>query len=251
MTKKITSQNPSSDSSVQAREDLYRLFRERPMQEHELLVNLGLFMRSGSLAKLLFLNEMYQKIIEIPGIICEFGVWMGQSTVVFENLRAVYEPYNFQRRIIGFDTFSGYTKPSDKDGVSEIITDQVYTVRAGYEEYLRELLDYHEKENVMSHIKKHSLIKGDASLTCPEFIEQNPSVVIAMAYFDMALYEPTKNCLKSILPRLIKGSVLVFDELFHPDYPGETQAVFEVLEAKNHTIRRSRFLPDRSYVVIE
>jgi len=251
MPKTITSQNPSSDSSTQARENLYRLFKERPMQDHELLVNLGLFMRSGSLAKILFLNEMYQKIIEIPGIICEFGVWMGQSTVVFENLRAVYEPYNFQRRIIGFDTFSGYTEIGDKDVASEIISDGVYTVGQGYEDYLRELLDYHEKENVMSHIKKHSLIKGDASVTCPEFIEQNPHVVVAMAYFDMALYEPTKNCLKAILPRLIKGSILVFDELCHPDYPGETQAVFEVLQARNHTIRRSKFLPDRSYAVIE
>ncbi|MDP3010614.1 MAG: TylF/MycF/NovP-related O-methyltransferase [Methylococcales bacterium] len=251
MSTTITSQNRSSESAVQARENLYRLFKERPMKDDELLVNLAMFMRSGSLAKILFLNEMYQKIIDLPGIICEFGVWMGQSTITFENLRAVYEPYNYQRRIVGFDTFSGYTGIGDKDIPSEIISDGVYSVSQGYEHYLEELLDYHEKENVMAHIKKHSLIKGDASITCKDFIEHNPEVIVAMAYFDMALYEPTKNCLEAILPRLIKGSVLVFDELCHPNYPGETQAVFEVLQTRNHTIRRSKFLPDRSYIVIE
>lgn len=251
MPTKITSQNRSSENAIQARENLYRLFRERPIKDEELLVNLGIFMRSGSLAKLLFLNEMYQKIVDIPGIICEFGVWMGLSTITFENLRAVYEPYNHQRRIIGFDTFTGYQGIGQKDVPSAIISDGVYTVSQGYENYLGELLDYHEKENVMSHIKKHSLIKGDASITCREFISQNPEVVIAMAYFDMALYEPTKNCLEAILPRLIKGSILVFDELFHPDYPGETQAVFEVLQYRGQKIHRSKFLPDRCYIVIE
>lgn len=247
----ITSQNRSSESSIKAREILFRLFKERPMNDEELLVNLGMFMRSGSLAKILFLNEIYQKIVDLPGIICEFGVWMGQSTIIFENLRAVYEPYNYQRRIVGFDTFSGYTGIGDKDVPSEIISDGVYSVSQGYEGYLGELLDYHEKENAMAHIKKHSLVKGDASVTCKKFIELNPEVIVSMAYFDLALYEPTKNCLEAISPRLIKGSVLVFDELCHPKYPGETRALFEVLHSRDHTIRRSKFLPDRSYVVIE
>lgn len=250
MSKIITSQNQSSNNAVEARQHLYRLFKDRPMTDEDLLVNLTMYMRSGSLAKLLFLNEMYQKIIDLPGIVCEFGVWMGASTVAFENLRAVYEPYNHQRRIVAFDTFSGYVGISDADVRSDIIEEGVYTVSDGYEKYLAELLDYHEKENVMSHVKKHTLIKGDACITCPEYINANPEVLIAMAYFDMALYEPTLKCLEAIKPRLIKGSVLVFDELCNHDYPGETKAVIEVLGTKNYEIKRSRFLPDRSYLVI-
>jgi hypothetical protein len=230
---------------------LYRLFKQRPMQDEELMVNLPLFMRSGSLAKLLFINEIYQRIVDIPGGIFEFGVWMGQTTVLFENLRAVYEPYNSQRRICAFDTFTGYTGIGDNDKPSEIISEGVYTVSQGYETYLRELIDYHEHENVNApRSSRHLLIKGDASVTCKAHIEANPHLIVALAYFDMALYEPTVECLKAILPRLVPGSVIAFDELGHPDYPGETQAFFEVFSGRDYTITRSRFLPDRSYITI-
>jgi len=250
MSKSITSQSQSSDKALEARHRLYKLFKERPMSDEDLLVNLYMYMRSGSLAKLLFLNEMYQKVLSLPGVICEFGVWMGASTVAFENLRAVYEPYNHQRRILAFDTFSGYTGIGNTDVRSSIIDEGVYTVADGYEKYLTELLDYHETENVMSHIKKHTLIKGDASITCPEYLNENPHLLIALAYFDMALYEPTLKCLEAIKPRLMKGSVLVFDELCNPDYPGETRAFIEAIGVSNYELRRSIFLPDRSYLIV-
>lgn len=250
MSKTITSQNRPSDNTLEVRKQLYRLFSERPMNDEDLLVNLSMYMRSGSLAKLLFLNEIYQKIINLPGVICEFGVWMGASTIAFENLRAVYEPYNYQRSILAFDTFAGYLGIGQSDVRSDIISEGVYTVSDGYEEYLAKLLDYHEKENVMAHVKKHTLIKGDASVTCPEYFKSNPEVLVAMAYFDMALYEPTLKCLEAIKPRLIRGSVLVFDELCHCNYPGETRAMLEVFGIEKHEIRRSQFLPDRTYMVI-
>src|SRR6188768_4162623 len=90
------SQNTPS-RSADLRQKLLKLFAERPLPDDELLVNLGLYIRSGALAKMLFLNELYEKIVPIPGVICEFGVWWGQSLVMFENLRAVHEPYNHTR----------------------------------------------------------------------------------------------------------------------------------------------------------
>jgi hypothetical protein len=251
MAQDITSQNRSSTQATSARQNLYRLFKNRPMPTEELLVNLGLFIRSGAMAKLLFLNEVYEKIVHIPGVICEFGVWWGQSLVVFENLRAVYEPYNYTRRIIGFDTFTGYPAVGGEDRRSDIINEGVYAVPDNYEAYLSELLDYHESENVMSHIKKHTLIRGDAAETCPKYFDENPEAIVALAFFDMALYEPTKRCLEAIAPRLIKGSLIVFDEFNNRDYPGETKAALEVLGARNHEFHRSRFLPDRAYAVIQ
>ena len=209
MKKSITSQNRSSTKSIEARNKLYKLFKERPMSDEDLLVNLYMYMRSGSLAKLLFLNEMYQMILKLPGSVFEFGVWMGASTVAIENLRAIYEPYNHQRKIVAFDTFSGYEGIGCEDVRSSIISEGVYTVADGYEKYLSDLLDYHEEENVMAHVKKHTIVKGDASVTCPEFLDKNPHVLVALAYFDMALYEPTLKCLEAIKPRLIKGSVIV------------------------------------------
>ena len=55
------------------------------------------------------------------------------------------------------------------------------------------------------------------------------AAVVAMAIFDLDLYEPTREALQLINPRLTRGSVLVFDELNSRDFPGETLALQEVL----------------------
>ena len=79
------------------------------------------------------------------------------------NLRGIYEPFNHDRRIIGFDTFEGYPVISDKDVESGIIKKGGYTTSSGYMEYLNKLIDYHERENVLYFKRKHKLIKGDVS----------------------------------------------------------------------------------------
>ncbi len=245
MKQKITSQNQNSDAITNNRSRLFKSFQDRPMSDEELCVNFGLYMRSGALAKILFLDEVYRKIIGVPGHIMEFGVWYGQSLTTFENLRAIHEPYNHQRRIVGFDTFEGYPSIGEKDKPSEIMQEGVYKVDDGYEQYLEELLDYHEKENMMSHIKKHELVSGDVVETLPVWLKDNPQAFVALAFFDMALYAPTKAALEAILPRLIPNSVLVFDELNHVNYPGETEAVMDTLNLNEFSIKNSKILPDR------
>ncbi len=244
---KLTSQNRTDTSVTENRERLFRLFNDRPMTDEELLVNLGLYMRSGALAKILFLDEMYRKVVKIPGTVMEFGVWFGQSLAVLENLRAVHEPYNHQRRIVGFDTFEGYPDVGEKDKPSELIKKGGYSVEQGYEGYLEDILNFHENENVMRHIQKHQVVKGNVTQTLPKWLSVNPQAFVALAFFDMALYEPTKNALAAIKPRLIKGSVIVFDELNHPDYPGETEAALEILGVEGFVVENSEILPDRVF----
>jgi hypothetical protein len=53
--------------------------------------------------------------------------------------------------------------------------------------------------------------------------------IIALAYFDLDLYEPTRDTLSAVLPYLNGGSVLAFDQLGHAKWPGETAALREVL----------------------
>ena len=56
---KLTSQIESDKEQKKIRDMGLELFKKRPMTDEELLVNPGLFIRSGVLAKLLFLNEIY------------------------------------------------------------------------------------------------------------------------------------------------------------------------------------------------
>lgn len=148
--------------------------------------------------KTTFLNEIYQEIVKIPGCIFEFGTYLGGSTIAFEKLRAVYEPYNHLRRVFTFDTFQGYI-------------------------------------NVQ---------------TVPRILQNDQSIIIALAYFDLAMFEPTLSVLKAILPRMLKGSLIVLDELGHPDYPSESRIFFELLAERPHVIKKSEFLSDRSFITL-
>ena len=243
-------QTRSNIDQIVARQKLVELFSDTPLPPDQLLVNLGLYIRSGAFARLLFLDELYKQILRIPGDVVEFGTWWGQSLVTFLNLRAVYEPYS-ARKIIGFDTFTGYPDLSDRDRPSETIKIGGYTVSRDYKDYLTQLLEYHEAENVLSHIKKFELVSGDAAETAPAYFKTRPEAIVALAFFDLALYRPTKLALEAIKDRLVKGSILAFDELNDADYPGETEAVREVLGFQSYPFRRSHYLPARTYIVIE
>ncbi len=240
-----------SMKEVEARKQLLELFKESPIPDDEMLVNLGLYLRSTQLAKVLYLNELYERIVHLPGIVVEFGVWWGANLALFESFRSVYEPYNWTRKVVGFDTLKGYPSVASKDGTSAYAKVGGYTVTEGYEEYLGRMLDAHEADNVMAHIKKYDLVKGDVLETVDGYFVDNPETIIALAYFDLALYEPTKKCLEAIRPHLMRGSIIAMDELNSRDFPGETVALKEVIGLDKCEIVRSRFLPDRSYLIIE
>ncbi len=243
-------QSSASNRQKQARQQLQHLFKTSPLSDEHLLVNLGLYQRSSVVAKFLYLNELYQHIIKLPGIIMEFGTWWGQTLIQFQNLRAVYEPYNHTRKVVGFDTFEGYPNPTEKDGASELVKARQYAVNVDYLDYLDELMDYHEMENTMSQVKKYELIKGDATQTVDTYLQSHPETIIALAYLDMQLYEPTKAVLEAIVPYLVRGSVIAMDELNCVDFPGETLAFREAIGLSKYQVFRSQFLPDRTYFIV-
>jgi len=208
-------------------------------------------MNRQTLSSIFYMDFLYQKIVDVHGIICEFGVRWGRNLALFESLRGIYEPYNYSRKIVGFDTFSGFPTIDVKDGRHEIISKGAYSVTEGYDKYLEKILDYHEQESPISHIKKYELVKGDASKTIKKYLNENPETIIAFAYFDMDLYEPTINCLRTIENHLTKGSVIGFDELNAHTYPGETIALKEWCDLKKYRIMRTPLNPYCAYVIIE
>ena len=116
---------------------------------------------------------------------------------------------------------------------------------------LENILSYHEKGSPINHIKKYEIIKGDAMVTVEDYLLKNPETIIALAYFDFDLYEPTKKCLALIKDHVTKGSVIGFDELNWPSFPGETIAYQEEVGLGRYAIRRSPLNPSPSYIVID
>lgn len=204
-------------------------------------------LKRQSLSRVLYYNELYRKIVEIPGVICEFGVQWGATLAQLINLRGIYEPFNHSRTIFGFDTFEGFPVIDDKDGGFSNVGD--YAISKNYEETLEKILSLHESFSPIPHVKKFELIKGDASLTIEDWLANNPYAVVAMAIFDMDIYKPTRAVLERLVPRLTKGSVLVFDELNCPHFPGETRALDEVIGLNNLSLRRSPHQPFCAWAV--
>ena len=233
------------------RGEFYDLYKKSPIAHDEQLDNLGLFLSRKHLSRIIFMHEMYKKIINVNGVVMEFGVRWGQNQALFENFRGMYEPFNHTRKIIGFDTFEGFPSVDEKDGQSDNASVGSYGVADDYELYLDKVLAYHESESPISHLKKYELVKGDASVTLEKYLKQHPETIVALAYFDFDIYEPTKRCLELIKGRLGKGSIIGFDELNFSEFPGETIAFDEVLGIQNYRIVRSPLTPLPSYIIIE
>jgi len=230
------------------RQQLVSHLRDTPIPTTELLQNLGLYLNRQTLARLLFLTELYQQILPVHGVAMEFGVRWGQNLALLHALRGIYEPYNYNRKIIGFDTFSGFPAVTAQDG------DQVkagdYGVTADYQQYLAQVLALHEADSPIPHKRKFELVAGDATETVPRYLRDHPETVIAFAYFDFDIYAPTKACLEAIRPRLTKGAIVAFDEVNCPEFPGETLAFDEVFGIANYALRRSPLNPLISYLVV-
>lgn len=226
-------------------------FLKSPIPDDQILSNMGLFLNSKALSRLLFMNHLYEQIIDVMGVVMEFGTRWGPNLGQFTALRGIYEPFNRHRKIIGFDTFAGFPKIDSKDGQSDMMEIGHLTVPNNYRDYLAKTLELHENDNPLSHLKKFELCEGDATKTLPKYLKDNPETIIALAYFDFDVYEPTKICLEAIRPRLVKGSVVGFDELNDPDSPGETLAVMEVFGLNNIKLKRFPYTSRASYFVVE
>lgn len=214
--------------------------------------NLGLYIRGSALVKFLVINDLYLRIRHIPGAILEFGSWWGQNLVLFENLRAIYEPFNKTRQIIGFDTYEGYAGFSGQDSPGETFSEGGYAVGTGYQAYLERLLAVHEGNNVLGHLRdRHTLVAGDVTETAAAYFQAHPETTVALAYFDMGLYEPTKAGLEAIKPHMIPGSVILLDEFAWPEAKGEAIAFREVFGGERYRIEQSALTPMRAIVTID
>ncbi|NUU03884.1 class I SAM-dependent methyltransferase [Herbaspirillum robiniae] len=246
-------ESTASDAQFAFREQLLDMYRKSPLSQEDLLFNVGLYTRSSVLVKFIVLNDLYKRFKHIPGMLVEFGTWYGHNLVLLENLRAIYEPFNKQRQIVGFDTFEGYSKPSDKDRQeSGVWVEHSYSTQSSYKEYLEELLQVHEGNNVIGHKRKiHSLVAGDVTKTAPDYFEKNQASIVAFAYFDMGLYEPTLAALKAVKPHLVSGSILLMDELTWPESPGEAIAFKEVFSKDEYTLEKCELYPSKCIVTIK
>ena len=71
------------------------------------LRNFSKYVRRQDLARFIAYKELFEKQINIKGSIVECGVYQGGGLMTWAKLSTILEPYNYHRKIIGFDTFTG------------------------------------------------------------------------------------------------------------------------------------------------
>ena len=220
-----------------------------PIPKDELMNNVALYLDRRLISRYLFINELYQQILDIHGSIFEFGVRYGQNLALLTSLRGIHEPYNHNRKLVGFDTWEGFPKISDQDN-AQLWEEGDFSVPKGYKAYLSKIIAHHESMAPIEQIQKFELIKGDATKTIHSYLKKHQETIIALAYFDFDIYEPTRTCLEAILPYLSKGAVIGFDEINVKEWPGETKALREIF-GNRFKIKHSKYRANAGYIVFE
>ena len=138
------------------------------------------------------------KLITVSGLVCEFGVFQGNSiNYLAERLPAT--------EIYGFDSFEGLPEDWRAD------------VRTG-----------HFKVPKLPAVRNNvRLIKGWFDKTLPEFLEQHTEPA-AYLHIDSDLYSSAKTILDLFASRIRPGTVIIFDEYFN--YPGWKQGEYRAFE---------------------
>lgn len=251
-THESASTSYSNEASLDARMAIFEAMQAYSATPEEKERSLGLFLRGSLLARFLAVAEIYRQIVDLPGMVFDVGTWRGQTAVLCENLRAIYEPLHLNRRIACFDTFSGYAGFSERDKATALHSDGTYALEGtDYAEFLRGLLVMHEKSNALGHNNgKHRVIAGDCRETIPQFFGENPSEFVALAFFDVNSYKPTLEAFDLIYDRLVPGGIIAFWQLTRDVIPAEGRVYAEhILGKVSHRIRRAETYPGLCYII--
>lgn len=207
-----------------------------------------------ALTRFLARVHIFEKIQRVHGSIIECGVYTGQGLMSWAQLSSILEPVGgITREIFGFDTFTGFPSVHEFDlkntrGIQHKAGD--LAVPDVYQD-IENSIKLYDKNRFLAQFPKVHLIAGNFMETSEEFFVSHPHVVPALLYLDFDIYEPTKKALEIFYPRMPKGSIIVFDELNDTAWPGETLAMYEVLDIKRSRLEKITFDSKISYLVVE
>jgi len=161
---------------------------------------------------------------------------------------AALEPYNYHREIIGFDTFEGFPEVMDEDGTAPNACAGAFSESVDIYQDLLLSIDSFDENRFLNNKTKIKLVKGDANITIPRYIEENKHLLVSLLYLDFDIYKPTVTAIKNFLPRMPKGTIIAFDEVNNRDWPGETQALLENLDLNKYKLECIEYEPEISFI---
>lgn len=182
----------------------------------DILEHFTAFVGHFGIARMLQLNDFYQRTLGVSGHIAEVGVYKGAGSLLFGKLVRLFEP-NGLTQVHGFDWFKGME-------LNE--REKRYVEPGSYAEPKERLETLVKAQQLESIVRIHEL---DAIKEFPAFFERYEHLQFKLVFLDAGSYPVTKASIEALWPRITPGGILVLDQYNHEMSPGETQAVRDVL----------------------
>lgn len=249
-----TKVNKSPQDAVQA-ERIVQLFDTDPRPAINKIEGFASYASRQAITRFLVKYEIFRRVLHVAGSIVECGVLYGDGVLSWAKFSSALEPYNYTRRIIGFDTFCGFPEVSPEDRQTETARKNSELapgkLTGSRREWIQAAADVFDLNRAVSHIPKVELVEGDVCETAERYVADNPHTVISLLYLDVDLYKPTLAALKAFLPRMPKGAVVAFDEINYPAWPGETIAAMEAVGLSSLRLERLPFFSQVAFAVLD
>lgn len=198
-----------------------------------------------NIAKLIAQFEILNLTKNILGDVVEGGVYHGSGLFGWANILASIEPYNYQCKIIGFDTFKGSTGVDKKDKSINLSRREKEYNANNYDD-IKKAIELFNADRPLNHIERIHIVKGDMSKTVPDYVKKNKQQSIRILHLGMNLYKPTYVSLKYFLPLMSKGSIVMIDGLNHAT-PGCMTALKENIDLNKINLKTLDYYPNFTY----
>lgn len=173
---------------------------------------------SSWLDRLAYLQQMYERIQQVPGDVVECGVGRGGSLFLLAYLMRA-NVHHHARTLWGVDSFQGFPEPTPEDASPRNPKEGEWYVT---QEAVIALLEE-------SGIDREAMGRGIRLIPgfFKESLKQFPDRPIALLHLDADLYQSYRDALTALFPKIVRGGVVLFDEYRSVNFPGATKAVDE------------------------
>ena len=175
------------------------------------------------LQKIIAKYELFKKVINVPGDICECGVFRGSGIFTWVKLMMIFKPNN-NFKVVGFDLFgSNKVKLKFKYKIDKKVQAWHNSGTISQKDLLKKCKDWG--------FKNLKLYAGDVRKTTKKYVKENFGSRISLLYLDVDNYDGTLAIFKNLYSKMSKGGLIVFDEYGFKGH-GESNAVDKFFEKK-------------------
>ena len=175
--------------------------------------------------------HLFEKILNVHGSIVECGVHRGNSLMLYQHLSTILEPSNFNRKIIGFDTFEGFDQ-----------RDINHKKESSKENLASKTVFNSSLESVQDFVGKSALVKLIPGYSPETTRGIDPENQYALVHLDADLYSPQFSGLEYFYPRMTPGGVIIIHDC-NNEFTGSKRALNDFFLSKPET---PIIIPDKS-----